>query len=188
MLWLLAMLTRSMPDQASAAAYDGGAWKEKQVPAEAPLHFDGPAVEYVPSRLAIMRSGLLSSGRMSPKRARPPSGGVPYREPGVVSPTQPTVMTADEAAAEAADPPDAEGLADGDFFAPPGAAAAPERGDGEPLLPASARTPATAARATTATAASSTRRRRRMMRRRRSRSFARSAGGGPDELPMIVAH
>ena len=44
MLWLLAMLTRSMPDQASALAYDGGAWKEKQF-AEAPPHLDGPAVE-----------------------------------------------------------------------------------------------------------------------------------------------
>ena len=124
-----------------------------------------------------MRSGVRSSGRREPNRARPPSGGVPYMEPGVVSPTQPTVMTVDEAATEAADPPDTEGLADGDFVAPPVAAAAPERGAGEPLLPVSARTPAAAARATTATAASSTRRRRRMMRRRRSRSFARTAVG-----------
>src|SRR5665811_99753 len=41
-----------------------------------------------------MRSGLLSRGRMEPNRARPPLGGVPYMEPGVVSPTQPTSMTA----------------------------------------------------------------------------------------------
>src|SRR5271157_5837307 len=135
-----------------------------------------------------MRSGLLSRGRREPKRARPLSGGVPYMEPGVVSPTQPTVMTVDEAEAEAADPPDAEGFADGACFALPDTAAAPERGSGEPEPPASARTPAPTARATTnATAASSTRRRRRMMRRRRSRSFARTLVGRRDGLPMTVA-
>jgi len=112
---------------------------------------------------------------------------MPYIEPGVVSPTQPTVMTVDEAAAEDAEPPDAEGLADGVCFAAPDPAAAPERGDGGPVFAVSARTPATAARATAATTPSSTRRRRRMRRRRsRLRTRARALVGRPDELPMVV--
>jgi hypothetical protein len=112
---------------------------------------------------------------------------MPYMEPGVVSPTQPTVMTVDEGEAEEADPPDAEGLADGVCFAAPDLAAAPERGDGEPVLPVNARTPSAAARATTATTPSSARRRRRM-RRRRSRLFTRTRAlvGRPDELPIVV--
>jgi len=112
---------------------------------------------------------------------------MPYIEPGVVSPTQPTVMTVDEAAAEDADPLDAEGLAVGVCFAAPDPAAAPERGDGGPVFAVSARTPATAARATAATTPRSTRRRRRM-RRRRSRLFirARALVGRPDESLMVV--
>jgi hypothetical protein len=118
---------------------------------------------------------------------------MPYMEPGVVSPTQPTVMTVDEGATEEAGPPDAEagppdaeGLADGVCFAPPDPAAVLERGDGGPVLPVNARTPAAAARATAATTPSSTRRRR--MRRRRSRLFTRVRAlvGRPDELPMVV--
>ena len=45
MLWLLAVLTRSMPDQASALAYESGAWKAKQVPDDEAPHLDGPGVE-----------------------------------------------------------------------------------------------------------------------------------------------
>ncbi len=114
-----------------------------------------------------------------------------------MSPTQPTVMTVDESEAEDAEPPDVEppdaeppdveGLDDGVCFAAPDPAAAPERGDGEPVLPVNARTPATAARATAATTPSSTRRRRRM-RRRRSRLLtrARALVGRPDESPIVV--
>ena len=40
---------------------------------------------------------MLSSGRMEPKSARPPFGGSPYLEPGVVSPTQPIVIVVGDA-------------------------------------------------------------------------------------------
>ena len=66
-----------------------------------------------------MRSGLRSRVGMAPNSARPPSGAVPYLEPGVVSPTQPTVITVEAAAAEGAEAPDAEAFGDGDFLAPP---------------------------------------------------------------------
>ena len=81
-----------MPAHGRALAKDGGAWKAKQADESDPSHFDAPPSEYVPSRLAIMRSGSRSSSRTWANSARPPSGARPYIDPGVVSPTQPTSM------------------------------------------------------------------------------------------------
>src|SRR5674476_604700 len=116
-----------------------------------------------------MRSGLLSRGRMEPNRARPPLGGVPYMEPGVVSPTQPTSMTA------GAVDGDGEGVAEPDGLAAPDdvaavSAATPVPEDGAPPSFAITHVPAAAANTTTAETIAKMTRRRRRTRRRVSRS------------------
>src|SRR3954451_15675536 len=98
--WLLATLTASMPAQRSAGALPGGAWNAKQFFA-LPPHFDAPPREYVPSRLAIVSSAAESSGRAAASWARPWSGGTPYFEPGVRSPTHWNVNTGGATASRA---------------------------------------------------------------------------------------
>ncbi len=138
-----------MPAHGRASAYEGGAWKAKRTFESLSSHFDGPPSEYVPSRLAIIRSGARSWSRTRAKRARPPSGGSPYFDPGVVSPTQPTSMTFSGVAVAVGDG-DAEGLAaataDGD-----GVGAAPRSGPPKTPPALHAQAPAASAAATTAT-------------------------------------
>ncbi len=148
-----------MPAHGRALAYEGGAWKAKQTSESLSSHFDGPPSEYVPSRLAIMRSGARSWSRTCAKRARPPSGGSPYFDPGVVSPTQPISMTFSGvavAAGTATPRGSPRRLADGDAVG-----AAPRSGPPNTPPAPHAQAPAASAAASTATAAMPTSHRRR---------------------------
>ena len=114
---------------------------------------------------------------MEPNRARPPLGGVPCMEPGVVSPTQPTSMTA------GAVDGDGEGVAEPDGLAAPDGvavvpAATPGPDDGAPSPFASTHVPAAAANTTTAETITSMTRRRRRTRRRVSRSVTYTCTAG----------
>ena len=114
-----------------------------------------------------MRSGLLSRGRSEPNRARPPLGAVPYIDPGVVSPTQPTVMTAgDDDGVGVAEP---EGLAPADNATPVPAAPPGPAGGAPPPLASTQALAVTTTTTTAQTIPSIVRRRRRTRRRRASR-------------------
>ena len=74
---------------------------EADVPDELPPHLEGPAWSRCPRGWRSSGRACSAAARREPKRARPPSGGMPYLEPGVVSPTQPTSMTVGAATARA---------------------------------------------------------------------------------------
>ena len=106
---------------------------------------------------------------MEPNNARPPFGGSPYLEPGVVSPTQPTVITVVDADGVGVGVLVADGLTDG--VGEPEAAEAARLGPEAPPPSADNAQALAAVAATTATATlANTMDRRRRSRRRRSLS------------------
>ncbi len=75
--WLLATFMISNPARFRLRAYDGGAWKAKQVPEVEPAHFDTLPRERVSSRLPQVKSPLRRLGLTARSESRPPFGGVP---------------------------------------------------------------------------------------------------------------